>query len=313
MKLYQRAKRRLRRLPERGRRPASHGAPRRPATTLTPADVLSLANGFCGLLAIGVLTGVLPVSELPIFPALHQFWPALADNRFLLAAVLVTFGLVLDNLDGAVARKQGGSALGGELETISDAVTFVVTPSLLVMTYYSGPARLAGFMTGSLIFLMGAMRLARFSANPDEKDTRTFQGFPSPGCAMVICLAVLARVPAALALPLIAVTALLMMSSFPYPKSRGADGYLTSVVIGMAVVATGLVWFFKNDWERVMQVVFGLVAVGVVVFPMLMTNRAKRERRLAFEAAAADPDALPLDSTRGPCRSRYDLPDDLRL
>lgn len=250
-------------------------------TILSPADVLTLGNGFCGLLAIVVLTGLMPVLQAPFF----RFWPRLQDSPFLFAVLLITLGLVCDALDGIVARKFGGSRLGGDLDTLSDTITFVVVPSIMVMKCYGTAAPFPAFLTGSLVFIMGVLRLARFNTNPTETETLTFEGLPTPWCAITISLTILGGVSPRSGLPFITLLAFLMMSSFSYPKSRERIRYLPYLMIVSAIGVILLIWHFPAEQSRIVRTTLVLVALTVALFPFLFARRDRKQKREAARMA----------------------------
>lgn len=251
-------------------------------SVISPADVLTLMNGISGFLAIAVITGAVKLYEPPFFPGLDDVFPGLApdgqDDRFLLASVLITLGLVFDAMDGIVARRFGGSRLGADLDTLSDTITFVVTPAFMVFSYY-GPERTFGsLLAAGLVLIMGMLRLARFNANPVEGSTTTFQGLPTPWCAITIALLILAKIPVTYALPIVVVLAFLMMSNVAYPKSRGKATLLAIGMAGAALATMAVILFFPENQPRVLRGSFTLVMLTVAVLPFFLA-RSRRPSR----------------------------------
>ncbi|HEX2021339.1 MAG TPA: CDP-alcohol phosphatidyltransferase family protein [Candidatus Thermoplasmatota archaeon] len=245
---------------------------------ISAADLLTLTNGLMGFLAIAVVTGAANLYEPPFF-GLDDTFPGLQDDKFLLAAVLITVGLVCDALDGIVARRFGGSRLGADLDTLSDTITFVVAPAFMVFTYYGADERLVfqALLAAGLVLVMGMLRLARFNSNPVESSTTTFQGLPTPWCAITIALLVLAGVQATYALPIVAVLAFLMMSNAAYPKSRGKATVLALAMGAAALVTVAVILYFPEGQPRVLGTAFTLVMLAVALLPLLLA-RAKRRR-----------------------------------
>ncbi|MDP7029785.1 MAG: CDP-alcohol phosphatidyltransferase family protein [Phycisphaerales bacterium] len=118
------------------------------------------------------------------------------------AASLVLLGIVLDSLDGAVARLTDGvTEMGGQLDSLADVVTFGVAPAFIMLNLLSqylgsGDPIIspdAGHTLGKLCWAVaaiyvccGALRLARFNvetASGRLGDHLTFRGLPSPGAA----------------------------------------------------------------------------------------------------------------------------------
>ena len=256
-------------------------------SVISAADLFTLTNGLAGFLAIAVLTRAVVLYEPPFFPGLANVFPGLApseDDRFLLAAILITLGGICDALDGIVARKFGGSNLGGDLDTLSDTITFVLTPAFMVFTYYGDPHTFQALLAAGLVLVMGMLRLARFNANPAESSTTVFQGLPTPWSAVTIALLILARIPYNFALPLIVIIAFLNMSNVAYPKSRGRAVIFALLMAAAALTTVVVILFFPENQRRVLQGSFTFVILAVALLPLLY-SRGRRERRAARKAA----------------------------
>ncbi len=114
--------------------------------------------------------------------------------------VVMAMAAIADVLDGALARAvHGESDFGGFFDSLSDAVTFGVAPSVIVIkTLQLNPeAELALLvMSGVMVYsLCGVLRLVRFNATEKElkkrtgKGSSTFTGLPIPAAAgAVVCL-----------------------------------------------------------------------------------------------------------------------------
>lgn len=256
-------------------------------SVISAADLFTLTNGLAGFLAIAVLTRAVVLYEPPFFPGLAIVFPGLApseDDRFLLAAILITLGGICDALDGIVARKFGGSRLGGDLDTLSDTITFVATPAFMVFTYYGEDHAFQALIAAGLLLVMGMLRLARFNANPLESQTTTFQGLPTPWSAVTIALLILARIPWNFALPIVVVIAFLNMSNVAYPKSRGRTVILALLMAAAALTTVIVILFFPENQPRVLRGSFTFVILAVAILPLLY-SRGRRERRAARKAA----------------------------
>jgi CDP-diacylglycerol--serine O-phosphatidyltransferase len=109
------------------------------------------------------------------------------NGRFEAAAVAIFVAMVLDGLDGRVARiTQTQSAFGAEYDSLSDMVSFGVAPSLVVYEWaLSGMGKL-GWLAAFLYTATAALRLARFNTQLGVADKRYFQGLPSPSAAAIV-------------------------------------------------------------------------------------------------------------------------------
>jgi CDP-diacylglycerol--serine O-phosphatidyltransferase len=109
------------------------------------------------------------------------------NGRFEFAAVAIFIAMVLDGLDGRVARlTHTQSAFGAEYDSLSDMVSFGVAPSLVVYEWALKGLGKWGWFAAFIYCAATALRLARFNTNIDVVDKRYFQGLPSPAAAALI-------------------------------------------------------------------------------------------------------------------------------
>jgi len=106
------------------------------------------------------------------------------NARFDQAAVGVFVAMVLDGLDGRIARlTHTQSAFGAEYDSLSDMVSFGAAPALVMYVWALQPLGRLGWMAAFIYCACAALRLARFNTNLDIVDKRFFQGLPSPAAA----------------------------------------------------------------------------------------------------------------------------------
>ena len=162
------------------------------------------------------------------------------DGNFDLAAWAIFAAMLLDGLDGRVARLTStASEFGKEFDSLADMVSFGLAPAIVV--YQWGVERLAeygaiwgrlGWLAAFLYVAAAAFRLARFNSNVAQ-DRRFFQGLASPaaaaGVASMIWLATAVSGIRGLAprsspgVTITAVTGLLMMSRFAYVSFKDVN------------------------------------------------------------------------------------------
>lgn len=119
---------------------------------------------------------------------------AAMGGRFAAAAVAVFVAVVLDGVDGRVARMTGTqSAFGAEYDSLSDMVSFGLAPALVMYQWALVHLSEMGFVWAKIGWLAAffyaacaALRLARFNTKVGIADKRFFQGLPSPTAAMVL-------------------------------------------------------------------------------------------------------------------------------
>lgn len=109
------------------------------------------------------------------------------NGRFESAAVAIFIAMVLDGLDGRVARlTHTQSEFGAEYDSLSDMVSFGVAPSLVIYVWALKGLGKWGWFAAFIYCAATALRLARFNTNIDVVDKRYFQGLPSPAAAALI-------------------------------------------------------------------------------------------------------------------------------
>jgi len=108
-------------------------------------------------------------------------------GRFENAAIGIFAAMVLDSLDGRVARMTNTqSAFGEQMDSLSDMVSFGAAPALVVYVWaLSGLGKL-GWIAAFVYCACAALRLARFNTNIGVVDKRYFQGLPSPAAAALV-------------------------------------------------------------------------------------------------------------------------------
>ena len=109
------------------------------------------------------------------------------NGRFESAAVGVFCAMVLDSLDGRVARMtHTQSAFGEQMDSLSDMVSFGAAPALIAYEWALRPLGRWGWIAAFVYCACGALRLARFNVNTGVVDKRYFQGLPSPAAAALV-------------------------------------------------------------------------------------------------------------------------------
>ena len=109
------------------------------------------------------------------------------NKNFDSAAVAVFVAMVLDGLDGRVARlTRTQSEFGAEYDSLSDMVSFGVTPALVIYEWALKGLGKWGWFAAFVYCVGAALRLARFNTNIDVVDKSYFQGLPSPAAAGVV-------------------------------------------------------------------------------------------------------------------------------
>jgi CDP-diacylglycerol--serine O-phosphatidyltransferase len=109
------------------------------------------------------------------------------NGRFDQAAIAIFVAMVLDGLDGRVARlTKTQSAFGAEYDSLSDMVSFGAAPALVVYEWALLSLGKLGWIAAFVYCAGAALRLARFNTMLEVADKRYFQGLPSPAAAALV-------------------------------------------------------------------------------------------------------------------------------
>lgn len=109
------------------------------------------------------------------------------NGRFENAAIGIFCAMVLDSLDGRVARMTGTqSAFGEQMDSLSDMVSFGAAPALVAYEWALRDLGKLGWIAAFVYCACAALRLARFNTNIGVIDKRFFQGLPSPAAAALV-------------------------------------------------------------------------------------------------------------------------------
>jgi CDP-diacylglycerol--serine O-phosphatidyltransferase len=191
------------------------------------------------------------------------------EDRYFEASLAIFVAMVMDMLDGRVARlMKATSQFGVEFDSLADVVSFCVAPAFLVYSFaLSGLGRPAWF-AAFLFVICGALRLARFNVYTGVTDRRFFVGLPTPaGAGVLVSTVLLLYREEAPRWVLVAIavgtylTALLMVSTFRYWSFKEIDfarrrpvQTLLVVVLAVMIVAT--------NYELFPFLLFGIYALS---------------------------------------------------
>lgn len=218
-------------------------------------------------------------------------------GEYVTAAPFIGFAIVLDGLDGRVARATGAtSEFGVEFDSLADVISFGVAPATLVFAWGLEPLGRLGWAVAFLWLAAAAVRLARFNIQGKEGDKRYFIGLPSPAAAGVPASTVFAfplgfaEPGAALAaLPIVLVPAALMVSRLRF-RSFGAlipgrrRSYLTPLAIAAVIAAIA-----AQPQAVLVVMAYTYLASGVIGAAM---NRGQRRPSRLTRPADSDVSAV---------------------
>lgn len=172
-------------------------------------------------------------------------------GNFEAAATAIFIAMVLDGLDGRVARLTNTtSEFGVQYDSLADMVSFGLAPSLVIYQWALADMGKIGWLVAFVYTAGTALRLARFNTQVETADKRFFQGLPSPSAAAVV--------------------AGLVWLSVDYGVEGSEIGVLAAIITfcaGLFMVSNFRYYSFKEiDFKGKVPFITLLLAVLVIVF-----------------------------------------------
>ena len=221
-------------------------------------NLFTLLNLFCGFLSV--------------------MYSAVGDYKN--AAILILIGMMLDSMDGRVARMlRVESELGKELDSLADIVTFGVAPAMMAYYAYFSLFGVKGMAIAGLFPLFGAYRLARFNINAVKSSLNYFTGVPITAAGGLLTLLTLfhGRMPSIILPIAFFVLCYLMVSTIKIPSLKEVPlpkyGILITLFLGYAIYIV-----FRKEHHRFPYFIY--VAIPLyVAFIGYQLVRSKRNSR----------------------------------
>lgn len=243
---------------------------KKPIPRAVVPSFFTLMNLFCGFLAI-----------VQIY-----------EGSLVYGAWLIVLAALFDALDGFMARLTNGtSVFGGELDSLSDVVSFGAAPGFLLYAWaFSGSPGFALLLVAALPVLCGAVRLARFNMESKIETHDYFRGLPIPAQAMMLVAFFLTFHQSleyfegfkqglnTVLIPVIIVLSLLMVSTVPFDKIpkftresliRNRGNVILFFIYGLTIL------FLQEYGLMIVFSVFilkGLVMAGVAFWQDVMSD-----------------------------------------
>jgi CDP-diacylglycerol--serine O-phosphatidyltransferase len=194
-------------------------------------------------------------------------------ENLMLAGILILLSVILDGLDGPVARKlNAASIFGKHLDSLSDMVSFGVAPIILVLQHLTIRELFRTWMIPLLIIpvLAGAFRLARFNMQPlKEKSGAGTKGITITNSGVILSLAVLSDLSnphASLAQGsytiLFLILSYLMISKLEFPSMTWL--FPTKTIFILYLILGILIFFFSSLFTSVMIFFLGGLAASII-------------------------------------------------
>jgi len=215
---------------------------------------------------------------------------AAINGRYEPAAISIFVALILDGMDGRIARMTNTqSDFGAEYDSLSDMVSFGLAPALVAYEWALVNLGKLGWLAAFVFTSAAALRLARFNTQARVADKKYFQGLPSPAAAAVLAgvvwffesYAVKTGFPATpLVFVLTLATALLMVSNIRYYSFKELDLRGRVPFIAVLAIVMGFV-LISLDPAAVLALCFIFYAASGPIVTLFQLRRRRRERRQA--------------------------------
>ncbi len=222
---------------------------------------------------------------------------AAIGERFESAAVAIFVAMVLDGMDGRIARMTNTqSDFGAEYDSLADMVSFGLAPALVVYEWSLFSLGKLGWLAAFLYTAATALRLARFNTQSGVIDKRYFQGLASPAAAAIIAGLVWSGADygldgksiSQLVMGVTVVAGLLMVSNFRYHSFKGLD--LKGKVPFFTILIIVFVFILISTYPP--QIIFSLFLLYAISGPLLtlVQLRQRRAARRVQESECPDGD-----------------------
>jgi CDP-diacylglycerol--serine O-phosphatidyltransferase len=204
-------------------------------------------------------------------------------GEFATAAPFIGFAMVLDMLDGRIARLTGTTSdFGIELDSLADVISFGMAPAILSFTWGLQPLGRLGWAVGFLFMAAAALRLARFNIQAGSQDKRYFVGMPSPAAAAVPAATVFAYPAGVTTSPqalfvvgMVVVPALLMVSTIRFRSFKTFDLQSRRSYSALLLIAIALVLIAAQPDYLFVALSYGYL---LSAFVELIWTRARRRQ-----------------------------------
>jgi len=210
------------------------------------------------------------------------------NGRFEVAAVAIFVAILLDGLDGRVARlTHTQSAFGAEYDSLSDMVSFGAAPALVIYVWALKDLGKLGWIAAFIYCVGAALRLARFNTNLDVIDRRFFQGLPSPAAAALVAGLVWLMIDNAwtaeearwYAFVLTIFAGLTMISNVPYWSGKDINLKKSVPFIVIAAIALGFALVSSYPPGVLFALFLAYALSGYVLYALRLYGRKKAAPR----------------------------------
>jgi CDP-diacylglycerol--serine O-phosphatidyltransferase len=225
---------------------------------LSLADSISITNAIFGVLAILFLISDLDICE---------------EYRLRISVTFIFLALLIDGLDGIVARRTGKSNIGEYLESMADMTSMIIAPSAFIFYIYSTSDAFSIFRFIYIIIALtmflsfGIIRLASFHIMKEDK---YFIGLPASASTILLVILSYFKVDFIYILPTVIIIGALMISDIKYPKPRIRINSIATILIFLTII---LDKNFSGIFPIILFIAILLYAIGGPVYYKFFTKK----------------------------------------
>ena len=218
------------------------------------------------------------------------------NGRFDLATLGIFAAMVLDSLDGRVARlTRSQSAFGEQMDSLADMVSFGAAPALVAYEWALYDLGRWGWIAAFVYCACAALRLARFNVNTAVVDRRYFQGLPSPAAAALVAGFIWLATefgldPQTLAWPMFALmlyAGLTMVSNVPFYSFKDLNIKRSVPFAAIVLVALGIAVVNIHPPLVLFGLIAGYAFSGYAVYGW---RKARGQHTSVVSTSTQDPD-----------------------
>ncbi len=218
------------------------------------------------------------------------------QGRFEYAAIAIFIAMIMDGLDGRMARMTNAqSDFGAEYDSMADMVSFGIAPALVTYNWALSGLGKFGWLAAFVYVVAAALRLARFNTQVETADKRYFQGLASPSAAAILAGLVWLGAeyqwqvaPYGVYIGILTiVTGLLMVSNFRYSSFKEVKWREKVPFIGMLVVVL-LFILIASKPPLVLFIGFGIYALSGPLMTVWRIKDIRAERKQRQHDTGAD-------------------------
>ena len=210
------------------------------------------------------------------------------NGKFEIAAIAIFIAMLLDGIDGRVARLTNTeSDFGAEFDSLADMVSFGLAPALIIYLWTLSSLGKIGWVVSFIYVACAALRLARFNTQASHSDKNYFQGLASPAAAAVVAgliwngdlIKEYITVPTLqiVALLVTLFAGLLMVSNVRYHSFKGVN-WRSKVPFVTILMFVFVLVFVSAEPALVLFSGFLIYALSGPILTVIMLRRRRAER-----------------------------------